>query len=61
MSDDPKPISLAVAMQYDKATDHAPRIVAKGRGLIAEQILAVAAENAALLIAAFALLMGVGA
>ena len=45
MSDDPKPISLAVAMQYDKATDHAPRIVAKGRGLIAEQILAVAAEN----------------
>lgn len=45
MSDDPKLRQLAVALQYDKQTDHAPRIVAKGRGLIAEQILALAEEN----------------
>jgi flagellar biosynthesis protein len=45
MSEEPKPRPLAVALQYDKQTDHAPRIVAKGRGLIAEQILALAEEN----------------
>lgn len=45
MTDEPKIRPLAVALQYDRETDQAPRIVAKGRGLIAEQILAVAAEN----------------
>lgn len=45
MTDEPKVRPLAVALQYDKATDQAPRIVAKGRGLIAEQILAIASEN----------------
>ena len=45
MTDEPKTTSLAVALQYDKERDHAPRIVAKGRGLIAEQILAIATEN----------------
>lgn len=45
MSEDSKLRQLAVALQYDKETDHAPRIVAKGRGLIAEQILAIAEEN----------------
>lgn len=45
MTDEPKVTPLAVALQYDKQSDHAPRIVAKGRGLIAEQILAVASEN----------------
>lgn len=45
MTDDPKPNPLAVALQYDRETDQAPRIVAKGRGLIAEQILALAEEN----------------
>lgn len=45
MTEEPKTTSLAVALQYDKESDHAPRIVAKGRGLIAEQILAIATEN----------------
>lgn len=45
MTDEPKTNPLAVALQYEKETDQAPRIVAKGRGLIAEQILALAEEN----------------
>ena len=45
MTDDPKLRQIAVALQYDKETDHAPRVVASGRGLIAEQILALATEN----------------
>ena len=36
---------LAVALQYEKHTDQAPRVVAKGRGLIADQIVALAREN----------------
>jgi flagellar biosynthesis protein len=34
----------AVALAYGTG-DHAPRVVAKGRGLIAEQIIALAKEN----------------
>lgn len=45
MSDEPKPGPLAVALHYDKEAGRAPRILAKGRGLIAEQILALAEEN----------------
>lgn len=45
MTDEPKVTPLAVALQYEKGTDQAPRIVAKGRGLIAEQIVALAEEN----------------
>ena len=45
MTDEPKLRQIAVALQYDKETDHAPRVVASGRGLIAEQILALATEN----------------
>lgn len=45
MSDENTPHQVAVALQYDKASDHAPRIVAKGRGHIAEQIVAIAREN----------------
>lgn len=45
MTDESKTNPLAVALQYEKETDQAPRIVAKGRGLIAEQILALAEEN----------------
>ncbi len=45
MTDYPKPRQLAVALEYEKGTDHAPRVVAKGRGLIAEQIVALAEEN----------------
>ncbi len=35
----------AVALKYDPETPGAPRVVAKGRGLIAEQILALAEEH----------------
>lgn len=45
MSGDNKPRQVAVALQYDRSQDQAPRIVAKGRGLVAEQIVALAAEN----------------
>lgn len=43
MSD--KPIKRAAAIRYDEAKDMAPRLVAKGRGHIAEKIVAVAREN----------------
>lgn len=33
---------VAVALKYDRAGDPAPRVAAKGRGAIAEQIIAVA-------------------
>jgi flagellar biosynthesis protein len=36
---------VAVALQYDRGSDIAPRVVASGRGLIAEQIIAIAEEN----------------
>ena len=45
MSDEIKPRALAVALQYEKGTRDAPRIVAKGRGLIADRIVALAREN----------------
>ncbi|KKB77414.1 hypothetical protein VW35_14750 [Devosia soli] len=45
MTENPNPNQLAVALQYDQAQDRAPRIVAKGRGLIAEQIVAIAEQN----------------
>lgn len=41
-SDDPK--RSAVALAY-KETDAAPRVVAKGRGLIADEIIAKAREH----------------
>lgn len=40
---DDKP--LAVALKYDRQTDAAPRVVAKGDGEIAEAILALAREH----------------
>lgn len=36
---------LAVALTYDKDADPAPRIAAKGRGHIAEKIIALAQEH----------------
>lgn len=45
MSEEPKPRALAVALQYEKGTRDAPRVVAKGRGLLAEKIVALAEEN----------------
>lgn len=45
MSDEPKPRALAVALHYEKGTRAAPRIVAKGRGLLADRIVELAQEN----------------
>ncbi|WP_050807015.1 EscU/YscU/HrcU family type III secretion system export apparatus switch protein [Acetonema longum] len=35
-----------MALKYDKSKDIAPKVVAKGAGFIAEQILTVAQKNA---------------
>jgi flagellar biosynthesis protein len=40
-----KQIKKAAALKYDQAKNMAPRVVAKGKGLIAEQIIQVAREN----------------
>jgi flagellar biosynthesis protein len=46
MSETPTdPQKLAVALEYEKGSRQAPRVVAKGRGLIAERIIALAEEN----------------
>ena len=45
MSDTPKARALAVALQYEKGSRQAPRVTAKGRGLVAERIVALAEEN----------------
>lgn len=43
----PPPTSeaVAVALAREHSTDHAPKVVAGGRGLVAEQILQIAFEN----------------
>ncbi|MBC2712721.1 MAG: EscU/YscU/HrcU family type III secretion system export apparatus switch protein [Desulfosarcina sp.] len=38
-------ITKAAALKYDQAKNMAPRVVAKGKGYIAEQIIQVAREN----------------
>ena len=43
MSDEP--IKKAAALKYDQAKSMAPRVVAKGKGHIAEQIIQMAREN----------------
>ena len=45
MSEKPKQRSLAVALQYEKGTREAPRVVAKGQGLVADRIVALAEEH----------------
>jgi flagellar biosynthesis protein len=35
----------AVAIQYDRATMPAPEVVAKGRGIVAEKLIAMAKEH----------------
>jgi flagellar biosynthesis protein len=35
----------AVALKYDRAKDKAPRVIAKGRGDIAEKIIEIAKEH----------------
>lgn len=44
MKQTPEPLKNAVALTYAQ-TDAAPRVVAKGRGVIAEQIIARAREH----------------
>jgi flagellar biosynthesis protein len=46
MSDDrPVPARLAVALHYEKGTREAPRVTARGRGHLAERIVALAEEH----------------
>lgn len=46
MTDEPpKERAFAVALHYEKGSREAPRVVAKGRGLVAEKIVALAEEN----------------
>lgn len=45
MSEISNPRALAVALKYQKGTREAPRVTAKGRGLVAERIVALAEEN----------------
>ncbi|MBU1176340.1 MAG: EscU/YscU/HrcU family type III secretion system export apparatus switch protein [Alphaproteobacteria bacterium] len=46
MNDDkPSLKDVAVALAYEKGEDAAPRVVAKGRGLIAQRIVELAGEH----------------
>ncbi|MCP4689245.1 MAG: flagellar biosynthesis protein FlhB [Desulfobacterales bacterium] len=38
-------LKQAVAIQYTEEEDAAPRVIAKGRGSVADQILRIAREN----------------
>jgi len=40
----PEKPTRAVALRYDRAKDGAPRVVAKGQGTVADNIIAVARE-----------------
>ncbi|MBO6291985.1 MAG: EscU/YscU/HrcU family type III secretion system export apparatus switch protein [Selenomonas sp.] len=42
---DPNAEAKAVALRYDMERDKAPRVVAKGRGYVAENIMAAAQQN----------------
>ncbi len=44
MAEKPQP-KRAVALRYDAKRDTAPRVVAKGKGRLAEQILQLAKKN----------------
>jgi flagellar biosynthesis protein len=44
-SGDGRPDAIAVALAYDPGRDRAPKVVAGGRGAIAEQILEIAFAN----------------
>ena len=43
--DEQKQQRKAVAVRYERGQDRAPRVVAKGRGSIAERIIAIAEEH----------------
>ncbi|QQR40659.1 EscU/YscU/HrcU family type III secretion system export apparatus switch protein [Devosia rhizoryzae] len=41
----PKERALAIALAYEQGSREAPKVVAKGRGLVADRIVALAEEN----------------
>lgn len=45
MAEQKHPPKIAVALGYDKATDAAPRVLASGRGEVAEALLRAAQEH----------------
>lgn len=45
MSEDHKPLKRAVALSYDEMRDSAPKVVAKGTGEIAKEIIEIAKEH----------------
>lgn len=45
MPEEKRVIKRAVALEYDPDVDSAPKVVATGRGVIAEKILEIAREN----------------
>ena len=40
------PLQVAVAIRYDRDRENAPRVVAKGKGFVAEQLLMIARRHA---------------
>lgn len=44
MNEHTKSLQTAIALSYDTTSDAAPKVVAKGKGLIAEEIIARANE-----------------
>ena len=45
MSEERQTPRLAVALDYERGSREAPRVTAKGRGLLAERIIALAEEH----------------
>ena len=45
MADTPQPPRRAAALRYDRETDIAPRLVARGQGAMADRILAIARDH----------------
>jgi flagellar biosynthesis protein len=45
MSDDVEKRKLAVALDYEAGSREAPRVVARGRGVIADEIMRLAEEH----------------
>jgi flagellar biosynthesis protein len=45
MSEEPKKPAIAVALEYETGTREAPKVIATGRGLVAERIMEIAREN----------------
>lgn len=39
------PIKKAVALRYNQKKENAPKVVAKGKGFVAEKIIKIAEEN----------------